>query len=459
MKSLAELDKELSSVSGDVVQCINDIVDEMSFVETDKFIGSTTSLGFANGEGVVSGFATIDDIQVGIFAINGNVLLGGIGKRNSEKISKCVENSVKMDAPVVGIIDTSGARFAEGIEAMEGYSSIIKAFSDAYGIVPTTLVVKGNNFGILSYLPAFCDFTICYEKSVMATTSPLILAAQTTDDVASVGTAEKMAVNGVSSFTVKDDSELKSVLSKVLDIVAVPVADNGDDGNRTSDLLTVGISPKSALTEILDADSFIEVKKDYACEVITGFARLNGIAVGIIANNTESNFGDLTVQGADKISDFINTLESFDLPLVNFVDCKGAVKCAKCQTNLIKAIGEMIYALNVATIEKIALITGNALGVAYVAFANKNVYDYVIAWENAHIGMLDGRQSAQLVYADQIAAVENKEAALAEFAEAYEEDNSVALKVAEKGFIDNVIEPQLTRLYLIAALQAFYNKR
>ena len=215
MRSLTELDNKITAASKDVYALIDKITDEQSFVETDKFIGSGTSLGYAAGEGVVSGIASVDDIQVGIFAINGKVLLGGIGKSNAEKISKCVANAVKMSAPVIGVIDTSGARFAEGIEALEGYGKIIEAFSGAYGMVPTILVVKGNNFGSLSYLPAMCDFTVCYEKSVSATSSPLILAAQSTADVASVGTAKIMAVNGVSSFTVKNDGGLGELIKKL----------------------------------------------------------------------------------------------------------------------------------------------------------------------------------------------------------------------------------------------------
>lgn len=146
MRSLTELDNKITAASKDVYALIDKITDEQSFVETDKFIGSGTSLGYAAGEGVVSGIASVDDIQVGIFAINGKILLGGIGKSNAEKISKCVANAVKMSAPVIGVIDTSGARFAEGIEALEGYGKIIEAFSGAYGMVPTILVVKGQQF-------------------------------------------------------------------------------------------------------------------------------------------------------------------------------------------------------------------------------------------------------------------------------------------------------------------------
>ena len=422
MKSLAELEKLTADSAKDVLATVNAIVDEFSFVEADKFIGSETSIGYASGEGVVSGLATVNDVQVGIFAVNGKTLMGSIGSKNAEKISKCVNNAVKMSAPVIGIIDTAGARFAEGIEALEGYGAIVKAFSDAYGLVPTFFVIKGNNFGMLSYLPAFCDFTICYDKSVTATSSPLILAAQTTADVSTVGTATIMAENGVSCFTVKSDDELKTAVAGLIDMIVMPIIEPADDGNRTAELNSA-TAVSDVIASVFDAGSFIEIKKDYANEVITGMARLNGIAVGVVANNAEVKDGRLTPDGATKITDFINTLESYGMPLINIVNSKGAANCLKCQPKLIKSIGDMMYALNISSITKVAVITGSAIGVSYVAFANKNVYDYVVAWDGAQIGMLDSAQSAELIYSKEIGEAENKEEAKKKFAEAYEEEN------------------------------------
>jgi len=458
MKSLAELEKLIAESTEDVLKTVNAVVDEYSFVEADKFIGSETAVGYASGEGVVSGLATVNDVQVGIFAVNGKTLMGSIGKNNAAKISKCVNNAVKMSAPVIGILDTAGARFAEGIEALEGYGEIVKALSEAYGIVPTFLVVKGNNFGMLSYLPAFCDFTICYEKSVTATSSPLILAAQSTADVASVGTAAIMAESGVSSFTVASDDELKARVSALIDLVTLPVIASEDDGNRTV-AVDGNTSASDLIASVFDNGSFVEIKKDFACEAITGMARINGIAVGVVANNTDVKDGKLTCDGAAKITDLVNTLESFGMLFVNFINSKGAVNCLKCQPRLIKSIGEMMYALNISTITKVAVITGSAIGVSYVALANKNVYDYVVAWDSAEIGMLDSKQSAELIYGKEIGEAADKEAAMAKFAEAYEEENSSALVVARNGYLDNVIDPAFTRQYIIAGVQAFFNKR
>lgn len=459
MISIKELNKAADDAAKSVMATVSAIVDAQSFVESDRFVRSATVLGDATGEGVVSGFATVNDVQVGIFAINGEVLKGGIGKVNSAKIAKCVNNAVKTDSPVIGIIDTMGARFSEGIEALEGYGAINAAFAAAYGIVPTILIVKGNNFGALSYLSSMCDFTVCYDKSVIATSSPLILVAGSTADEKTVGTADAMAKAGVASLVVKSDAEAGAAVKRIIDLICDGVIAPEDDGNRVCKGLKAGVSVDKIIAEIFDKNSFVELKSAYATEVLAGFARLNGITVGVVANNAAERDGRLTPDGAKKIVELLNTCESFAIPVVNIVDTLGAANCIKCQGELIRAIGDMIYAYNVIDGAKVALITGKAIGLGYTAFASKSVCDYVIAWENANIGAMDSVSAAELVYAKQIAEAKDREKATAKLAEAYAEENTAAVTVAEKGYIDNVISPNLSRQYLIAAVQAFIDKR
>lgn len=459
MKSVKELNQIADGAAKSVYKTVEALVDPQSFVESDRFIRSETALGDAVGEGAVSGFASIGDIQVGLFAVNGEVLKGGIGKANSRKIAKCVTNAVKTGAPVVGIIDTLGARFAEGIEAMEGYGAILAAFSEAYGNVPTVLVVKGGNYGMLSYLTAVTDFTVCYEKSVTATSSPLLLVAGTTEDAGKVGTGAAMDKAGVASVVVKNDAEMANVVKSLLSMVCEVVIASNDDGNRVCKGLKAGAKTAAVIAEIFDKDTFTELKKGYGEEATVGLARLNGVAVGVVANNADVKEGRLTPPAAKKITDLINTCDSFGLPVVNIVDCKGSALCLQCQGELMRSIGEMMFAYNVAEVAKISLIKGNAVGLGYVAFANKSAFDYTVAWENATIGLLDNAASAQLVYADEIASAKNKDAAAEKLAVAYGEENTAAVTVAEKGFIDNVINPDFSRQYLIAAVQAFLEKR
>lgn len=459
MKSVKELNGIADSASAAVRKTLYAAVDEQSFVEADRFIRSMSALGEATGEGVISGFASVGGVQVGAFAINGEVLKGGVGKANAAKIVRCVNNAVKTGSPVIGIIDTAGARFAEGIEAMEGYGSILGAFSAAYGSVPTVLVSKGNNFGMLSYLSAVCDFTICYDKSVTATSSPLILAAGTTEDTAKVGTGAAMSAAGVASIVVKSDAEMGAAVKKIISLLTEGVLPADDDGNRVCRSLKAGADTGAVLAEAFDKGSVFEVKSDFGKEVKTAYARLNGIAVGVVATVGAENEGRLTPDGAKKAVELVSTCSSFGLPIVNIVDCKGAANCLKCQGELIRSIGELIYAYSASETAKVSLLTGNAIGLGYVAFAGKSVADYTIAWENATIGMLDNAQSAELVYSAEIAAAKNRDKAAETLAAAYGEENTCAVAVAEKGFIDNVIEPKFTRQYLIAAVQSFLDKR
>ncbi|MBQ7224643.1 MAG: hypothetical protein IJX06_03745 [Clostridia bacterium] len=459
MKSVKELNKIADDASKSVMQTVGAIVDAQSFIESDKFIRSVTALGDAVGEGVVTGFATVNDAQVAVFAVNGEVLKGGVGKANATKIAKCVNNAVKTGAPLIGIVDSLGARFAEGIEAMEGYGAIINAFTLAYGNVPTILIIKGNNFGMLSYLTGLCDVTICCDKSVTATSSPLILAAGSTLDVAKVGTASVMSENGIASVVTTSDAELGATVKKVLSYFTDGIIASEDDGNRVCTGLGAGVDTATVISQVFDNGSFTELKKDYGKEVVTGFARLNGISVGVVAINANEKEGKICSDGAKKASAMVNTCDNFGIPVVTLVDCKGVVNCVKCQGELMRSVSDLLYSYNVSSVAKVSLITGNAIGLGYVAFASKSVFDYVIAWENATVGLLDNEASAQLVYADEIAKAENKEKASEELAKAYGEENTAAVTVAEKGYIDNVINPNFSRQYLIGAVQAFINKR
>lgn len=451
LKKLTELTNEKSK---DVLKTINAITDEQSFVESDKFILSQTDFGDAVGEGVVSGFGQIDDVQVGIFATNPAVLKGSIGKQNSKKIVKCINSAIEIGAPIIGILDTCGARFNEGIEAMEGYSSIFKAFSAAYGTVPTVLVVKGNNFGLLSYLTNVCDVCIAYEKAVIASSSPLILAAQSKIDVSKVGTTAVHTKSGLISSVVKSDAELKTIISKYLRYLTDCECECSDDGNRQIKY-KAGQKLKDVIISTVDEGSLLEIRSGFGTEAITAFARLNGMSVGIIGCE-----GKLSSNGAVKISEFLVTCESFSIPVISFVNCDGAVNDLPLENCcLIGEIANMLYSLNLLTVPKIAIITGSAIGLGYTAFASKSIYDYSMAFVDASINSISDIAAANLLYSQEIGNAKDKDKAAQKLAAAYGEENSSAMAVAQKGFIDNIIDPTFVRPYIIAALQMYINKR
>lgn len=456
--TLTMLTSELNTAQKDVVAVINAVVDENSFVETDRFIGADTVLGSATGEGVVCGFATLNDVNVGIFATNANVLKGSIGKQNSQKIARLVDNAVKMNCPLVAIFDTSGARLGEGIEAVEGYASVIKSFSDACELIPIVTVNKGKNFGISSYLSAFGDVCIGYDKSELSTSSPLIVAATAGAADTATGTAKVVAEKtGLYTCVVKSDAELKDTISKVLDAVNLPFIDSEDDLNRVSKALKVGVKVETQIAEIFDTNSFISLRASYAADVVTGFARLGGQSVGVIGFAGKES-AKIDSKSAGKVIDMISLCASYKLPIISLVDCDGTViDMAQENDQLITTVANMLYTINSATVPKISLVVGSAVGIGYTAFASKSACDYVLAWPDAKIGAVSSVKMAELLYAEEIGKSKNKDAAAKKLAGSYADENQTAVALCKKGYFDNVIDPAFSRSYLIAAVRMFSN--
>lgn len=457
MNSLKELEKLSASANAKVLEMINAVIDEQSLMETDRFILGNTDEGKAAGEGVVSGFATINGINVALFAINSGVLKGGIGKRNAAKISKLTANAVKTGAPIVAFIDTYGARLGEGIDALEGYGEILKVFAAAKSEVASFLVVKGNNLGLLSYLSGICDFTYCYSKSVIATASPLVLAEG--KENGAVINGKTLAENGIATRIVASDEELRENITKVLSFITDGVSEPTDDGNRVCDTLKHGSSAAKVIGDVFDIGSFYSLYEKAGVEVITGFARLNGIAVAVVCNDKSKDGGLLTASGAEKVSKLLDLAVAFDMPVVNITDCSGVKSTYNTQSQLVKSVGDLIYNYSTIELPKIAMITGNAIGAGYTIFASKSVFDYTIAWEKATVGLLDSQKTAELVYAEELKKSKDKNKLLTKLAKQYDAENMSAAYLASEGYIDNVITPEFSRQYLIEAVQTFMFKR
>lgn len=445
----------------ETVSFINGFVDDGSFVETDTLLSSETPLGEAVGEGVVSGFACINGIQVAVFATNPAVLKGSIGVGAANKITRLVENAVKTGAPVISILDTSGARFGEGVEVLEGYGKILNALACAYGSVPTVCVIKGANYGMLSYMTAFSDLVVAFDKATMATSSPLIIASKTKDDVSNIGTAAVHASSsGMVSTVVKNASELKKTVSLFLELVGEKVAEPTDDLNRVCKTLKAGAKAANIVKEVTDKGTLLELRASYAPEVITGLARLGGISVGIVANNSAVDEGKLTPKASIKIGELLNLCEVYGIPVVNIVDCGGVVTNPAAENCcLIREVGSLIYNYSQIHVGKISLVVGSAIGAGYTILCSRSVYDYTAAWSSAEVGALSSEAAARLLYAEDINGAKDKEKAERKFADAYAKENMAADKVGSIGLFDNIIKPEFTRGFLISAVQTFLSKR
>lgn len=452
MDTLKNAKAKLASANKDIVGFISAFVDEHSFVETDAFVCSENPVGEAVGEGVVTGFATINDKSVCLFVTNPKVLKGSIGERSAKKIVRLIKNAIAMRKPLIAVWDTAGARFAEGIAALEGYGSILRAYTEAISkkSIPVITVVKGNNLGISSYTAGLSDFVIAYENSVIATASPLVLAAKTGESEKIVGTAKRALQGGIADITVKSDKELRDNLTKIFNII-YNKAEYGDDLNRVCKGLKAGVSPRTVINEVIDKNSFLEMMSEYAPEVITGFASLGDTAVGVIATDSSKSEGRLTVCACDKIRVFLTHCEDMERPVVIFTDCVGTARSAD-DAALIREMSGLLYWINTMDISLFSVVYGKAIGSAYTALVSP--CDYKIAWECAEVGALESEAAARLLYADEIKSAKDKDKVAQKLAKEYGGENNGALAVAAGGYFDNVIEPNHTRSYLLAALLA-----
>ena len=444
MESLKNAKAALAAANKNLTEFLNAFVDDKSFVETDAFICSSNE-EYA-GDGVFSGFATVDDNPVCIFAVNGKTLKGAIGEANSKKIVRTINNAVRMGKPLIAVWDTMGARFAEGIGALEGYGSILRAYTVALGEVPVITVIKGNNLGISSYVAGISDFVIAYEDSVMASASPLVIAGKAGVDVKSVGTAKALAEKGIITQTVKNDKALREQIVACISVFT----DNktyGDDVNRVCKGLKDGVDVNTLIKEVFDKNSFMELRAEYAPSVKTGFAALADITVGVVVAQ-----GRITHDACIKISEFLNVCENAERPVVFFVDSEGTEQAAG-DAALIREMSNLIYQVNYTLDSDIfSVVYGKAIGGAYTSLVAPA--EYKIAWESAEIGALESEAAARLLYADEIKSAKDKDKAAEKLAKSYGGENCSALVVAKSGYLDNVIEPNHTRSYLIAALLA-----
>ena len=443
MDSLKNTKSKLAAVNKELVGFLNAFVDDKSFVETDAFVCSGDDF-----EGVVSGFASVNDIGVCVFATNPKVLKGAIGERGAQKIVRAINNAVRMDRPLIAVWDTAGAKITDGVSALEGYGAILRAFTVAYGDIPVISIIKGNNLGLSAYVSGLSDFVIAYENGTLASASPLVLSAKSGDK--NVGTAKNGAARGIVTNVVKNDKDMRALLVKALGVFAGG-NEFGDDPNRVCKGLKAGVGIDVLIKEVFDKNSFLPVRSDFAPVAVTGFATLGDVTVGVVATDIKQSDGRLTADACVKISEFLNACENAECPVVFAVDCAGTEYSAG-DAELVREMSNLIYQVNSLDTDTFALVYGKAIGSAYTALVAP--CEYKIAWDCAEVGALESEAAARLLYADEIKSAKNKDKTAEKLAAEYGEANGSAMVVARSGHFDNVIEPNLTRQYLIAALLA-----
>ena len=463
---------------------INLLFDEGSFVELDAFVKHRcTNFGLEDidtpGEGVVIGYGQIDGRLVYAYAQDFTVLGGSLGEMHAKKITKIQDLALKMGAPIVGINDSGGARIQEGVDALSGYGHIFYRNTISSGVIPQITAIMGPCAGGAVYSPALTDFIFMVDKtSQMFITGPQVIKTVTGEEVTAEALGGAMTHNktsGVAHFVAANDEACIGEIRRLLSFLPsnnmelAPVYESQDDINAIITELDdiVPESPnkpydmKEIITKVADEGDFFEVQPYYATNMITGFMRLNGQSVGVIANQPRILAGCLDINASDKAGRFIRTCDAYNIPIVTFVDVPGFLPGTNQEYGgIIRHGAKMLYAYSEATVPLITLIIRKAYGGAYIAMCNKELgADVVLAWPTAEIAVMGPDGAANIIFRKEIADSEDPQATREEIIENYKAEFATPYKAAERGYVDDIIEPSATRPRLIDALNMLASKR
>lgn len=463
---------------------INLLMDEGSFIEVDAFVKHRgTEFDMPNteapGEGVVTGYGTVDGRLVYVYAQDFTVIGGSLGEMHAKKICKIMDMAMKMGAPIIGINDSGGARIQEGIDALSGFGEIFYRNTIASGVIPQISIIMGPCAGGAVYSPAITDFVFMVEKtSQMFITGPQVIKAVTGEDVSFEELGGAMTHNsksGVAHFISANDQECIQQVKRLLaylpsnNLSDAPSYDTGDDLNRLSEKLS-SIVPddsnkaydmKEVIAEVVDNGEFFEVQPHFATNIIVGFARMNGRTVGIIANQPKVLAGVLDVDSSDKAARFIRFCDSFNIPIITFTDVPGYLPgVSQEHSGIIRHGAKLLYAYSEATVPKITVIVRKAYGGAYIAMSSKHLgADAVFAWPTAEIAVMGPEGAANIIFRKEIANSSDPIKTRAEKIAEYRDKFSNPYIAAARGYIDDVIEPDSTRPRIIGALEMLASKR
>ncbi len=463
---------------------INLLLDESSFTEIDAFVKHRcTDFGMetkeAPGEGIVTGYGTVNGRIVYIFAQDFTVMGGSLGEMHAKKISKVLDLAMKVGAPVIGLNDSGGARIQEGVDALSGYGEIFYRNAIASGVIPQISAIMGPCAGGAVYSPALTDFIFMVDKtSQMFLTGPQVIKTVTGEEVTAEdlgGAKVHNSISGVAHFMTKSEKECIEDIRRLLSFLpsnnleTAPILSTDDDPNRIEDKLN-NILPENLrkpynmleiISIIVDDGNFMNVQSKFAKNVITGFARLNGSSIGIVANQPKEIAGCLNINASDKIARFIRTCDAFNIPILTLVDVPGCLPGLKQEYGgVIRHGAKVLYAYSEATVPKITVVIRKGYGGSYDAMGSKELgADIVYAWPQAEIAVMGPEGAASIIFKKDIGNSENPEQTRTEKIQEYKDKLVTPYIAASRGFIDDVIEPSTTRPMLINALKMLSNKK
>ncbi len=454
---------------------IASLLDDNSFVEIGGYVTArNTDFNMSQtetpGDGVITGYGLIDGRPVYVYSQDASVLGGSVGEMHAKKITALYDMAMKMGAPVIGLLDSSGLRLQEATDALNAFGEIYQKQVLASGVVPQITAVFGKCGGGLAIIPGLSDFTFMEgSEAELFVNSPNAIPGNHKDKCDTASAAFQSEEAGLVDFVGTEEE----ILSNIRNLVCMLPSNNEedfsdvectDDLNRAcADLANAAGDTSILLSNISDDNLFVEVKSAYAPEMVTGFIRLNGSTVGAVANRTEiydeegevkDSFDSvISAKGAEKAADFVNFCDAFEIPVLTITNATGfeASKCA--EKRMAKAAAKLTAAFVDATVPKVNVIIGKAYGSAYVVMNSKSLgADMTFAWNDAQIGMMDAQLAAKIMYADQGGDVINEKA------KEYASLQSSALTAAKRGYVDNIIAPEDTRKYVIGAFEILYAK-
>ena len=461
------------------------LLDEGSFEEYDMFVQHRcTNFGMEkshpDGDGVVTGCGTIGGRLVYVFAQDFTVSGGSLSKTMSEKICKVMDMAVRNGAPCIGLNDSGGARIQEGIDALAGYGEIFERNILASGVVPQISAIMGPCAGGAVYSPALTDFTLMVKNtSYMFLTGPAVVKSVTGEEVSQEelgGASVHASKSGVAHFAAENEQEAIDTIRELLSFLpqnnleSAPFVETADPVNRVDDALNTVIpdNPNKSydmyqvIRSIVDDERFLEVHKDFAKNIIVGFAHMNGRSVGVVANQPGVLAGVLDINASRKAARFVRFCDAFNIPLVTLVDVPGFLPGTQQEYGAIITNGaKLLYAYGEATVPKVTVTLRKAYGGAHIVMSCKQLRgDVNYAWPSAQIAVMGADGAVNVLHAKEMK--ENPEQATAIFEEKkkeYEDLFSNPYQAAQKGYIEDVIEPRNTRFRIIRALEQLAGKQ
>lgn len=463
------------------------LLDDGSFEEFDMFV-SHRSVDFGMekesylSDGVVTGYGTIDGRLVYVFSQDFTVFGGSLSEMYAQKICKVMDKAMKVGAPVIGFNDSGGARIQEGVKSLGGYADIFQKNILASGVVPQISAIFGPCAGGAVYSPALTDFTIMSKgTSYMFVTGPKVVKTVTNEVVTEEelgGASVHGSKSGVTHFVAENEEEGILLIRKILSYLPQnnledpPVVPCEDPIDRLEDSLNEIIpdSPnkpynvKDVIHSIVDNNEFLEVQRHYAPNIVTGYARFNGMSVGIVANQPNYLAGVLDINASRKAARFVRFCDAFNIPIVTFVDVPGFLPGTNQEYGGIIIHGaKLLFAYGEATVPKVTVILRKAYGGAYDVMSSKHLRgDINYAWPTAEIAVMGPKGAVEIMYkkeADKIENLEERAQFMADKAEEYKNKFANPYVAAKYGYIDDVIEPRNSRFRIIRALQSLATKK